>query len=66
MINILRTIDIKDILDCYYKIENDIVWTEYGTGRQAGIQYNDGGDIWTSAVGRQGKGAFNYNKINKN
>lgn len=52
MIKLIQNIDINPILDEYFKLEDDMVWTEYGhKGKQTGLQYIDSEDPWTSAVG---------------
>lgn len=52
MIKTIKEINYQEILESYYKIEENIVWTNYVKGKQAGIQYCDGEDPWTSAVGK--------------
>lgn len=40
-------------------------WTEYGTkSRQAGLQYKDGEDPWTSAVGKSQGQETSYTNLN--
>ena len=56
MIKILNSLDIDPILDCFQKLETGIVWTNYGhKGKQAGLQFKNSEDPWTSAVGNQGQ-----------
>jgi hypothetical protein len=64
MINILRTIDITDMLSCYSKMESDIVWTSYDKNKQTGLQYKEGEDPWLSAVGRRHANGLNFTNIN--
>jgi hypothetical protein len=53
MIKHLQTINITEIVDFYKTIENQIQWTDYGhKGRQAGLQYAENDDPWTSSVGK--------------
>jgi hypothetical protein len=53
MISILDQIDSAKILEEYLKLEENIQWTVMGhKGKQAGLQYKQNEDPWTSAVGR--------------
>jgi hypothetical protein len=52
MITLLDNIDNTPLIECYKRLENDIKWVEYPNGKQTGLQYNDGNDPWTDAVGR--------------
>jgi hypothetical protein len=53
MIKVLEPIDITDILNSYNSLESEIQWTDMGhKGKQAGLQYKENEDPWTSAVGR--------------
>lgn len=51
LIKICDEIDINPLLECYYKLEPNIHWVDYPTTRQAGLQYRDGNDPLTDAVG---------------
>jgi hypothetical protein len=52
MIKEIADIDISGLLECYYRLEPEIRWTEYGTrSKQAGIQYRKDGDPFSDAVG---------------
>jgi hypothetical protein len=52
-IEILKTIEVDEILNCYWNMDPDIVWTKFDEkSKQAGLQYRQGDDPWTSAVGR--------------
>ena len=65
MIKILRDIDISALLNFYQTVENLIQWTEYGhKGKQTGLQYKEGEDYWTSAVGKHTDDDLKYNNIN--
>jgi len=65
MIRILESIDIKSVLECYYKLEPNITWTHYPSkGKQAGLQYNLDEDPWTSAVGKHRQSNDRYIEIN--
>lgn len=46
--------DVSPYLECFQKLEAQIQWTTYGhKSRQAGMQYLDGEDEWTSAIGKR-------------
>lgn len=65
MINIIGKIDEQEILNAYNIIEENIKWTFYGhKGRQAGLQFKDNEDPWTSAVGRSSGHELMYNNLN--
>lgn len=65
MIKILRSININTLLDYYSKIESDILWTDYGhKGKQAGLQYKENEDCWSSAVGKHVDDDLKYNNLN--
>ena len=65
VVKILRDININTLLDCYAKIEADIVWTEYGhKGKQTGLQYKVGDEQWSSAVGKTVDNELVYNNLN--
>jgi hypothetical protein len=51
-IKVIDEIDISPILDNYYQLEKNIVWSEFPNGKQAGLQYTEGNDPWNDAVGR--------------
>jgi len=50
--NVIDKIDHDLILNEYLKIEKDILWSEYPNGKQTGLQYTNGNDPWSDAVGR--------------
>jgi hypothetical protein len=65
MINVLGKIDEEEILDAYNAVEKNIVWTSYGhKGRQAGLQFKDDEDPWSSAVGRSSGQESTYTNLN--
>ena len=64
MIKILEAIDTQHILTAYYKMENNFCWSDYGKKKQVGMQYKDGDDPWTSAVGRSQGNELSYNILN--
>lgn len=65
MITVIESIDITDILDAYFAVEDKIQWTNYGhKGRQTGLQYKDSEDVWTSAVGKSQGDELAYTAIN--
>lgn len=56
MIEKLRHINIRPLLDCYHDLEDSISWTDYGhKGRQASLQHAPGEEVWSSGVGRAKK-----------
>ena len=71
MIKILNDIDTTDILNEYYKLEPNIIWTNSGhKGRQVGLQYKieDEQSLqheWTSAVGRNRGLELSYDQLNQ-
>jgi len=65
MIKIIDKIDITELLASYHKLEKDIQWTDYGhKGKQAGLQYSEPDDPWTSAVGKSKGQELSYSTIN--
>lgn len=52
MIKILEDLDITPFLDCYNQREKLIQWSEFPNGKQVGLQYRQGGCVWTDAVGK--------------
>jgi hypothetical protein len=65
MIIALNSIDVADLLVQYYQLENEIQWTSSGhKGRQAGLQFKDGEDPWTSANGRSRGQELSYGNLN--
>ena len=65
MIKILTKIDIQPILDFYLAVENNIIWDEIiSKGKQTGIQYQEGSDPWSSAVGRSKGNELSYDQLN--
>lgn len=66
MIKIVRSINIGPIIENYVNLENGIQWTEYGhKGKQAGLQYCNCEDPWSSAVGKGYGDQTRYNNLNK-
>jgi hypothetical protein len=64
-IKTLKPVDTQALLDCYYKLENQIEWVDYGQGsRQAGLQYKNNDDPWSSAVGKSRGSDFDFDKLN--
>ena len=65
MIKILTKIDIQPILDFYITVKNNIIWDEtILKGKQTGIQYQEGADPWSSAVGRSKGNELSYDQLN--
>jgi hypothetical protein len=56
---------ITPVIEELEKLENIIQWTEYGhKGRQTGVQYRQGEDVWTSAVGKPQRPEHQYTLLN--
>ena len=51
LIKILDKIDIEPILKSYNELESNIQWTDYLTTKQTGLQYRNGNEPWSDAVG---------------
>ena len=65
MIKILSQIDIQPILDSYNQLEKDMKWVQYEhKGKQVGLQYKQGDDPWTGAVGRGKGNDLEYTELN--
>ena len=65
MIKLIEPVDVQEILDSYIDLESKITWVDYGhKGRQAGLQYKDNDDPWTSAVGRSKGEELLYTELN--
>ena len=64
MIKIIETCPITEILDCYFKIEKGIIWTEYNGKKQSGLQFKENEDPWASAVGKSQGNEFDYTNLN--
>lgn len=65
MITILGNVNEQEILNAYNSIEENIQWTSYGhKGRQAGLQFKDNEDVWSSAVGRSNGQELSYVNLN--
>lgn len=65
LIKTLEPIDYEKILEEYYKLEPNIVWTDYGfKGKQCGLQHKENEDPWTSAVGRSSGNEIASNVLN--
>ena len=65
MIKFLAKINEQEILDAYNLIEENIQWTSYGhKGRQAGLQFKNNEDPWSSAVGRSSGNESLYVNLN--
>jgi hypothetical protein len=65
LIKILNTIDTGPLLRDYFKLEEQLQWSEYGhKGKQAGLQYRLDEDPWTSAVGKSRGHELEYTNLN--
>ena len=50
----IKNIDADKILEAYHTIEHGLQWTSSGhKSDQVGLQYREGDDPWTSAVGKR-------------
>jgi hypothetical protein len=61
---IIDIIDIEPILDSFYKLKDNILWTNYPQGSQTGLQYKVNEDPWTSAVGKSQGKELKYTELN--
>jgi hypothetical protein len=61
---ILNSIDLNSVLEEYFKLEDQIEWTDYIVSKQAGLQYKDNENPWTSAVGKRQDDEFLYSTLN--
>jgi hypothetical protein len=65
LIKRLEPIDVAPILEEYYRLEDKIVWTDYGSkGKQSGLQHKMNEDEWASAVGRSSGNEFESSILN--
>lgn len=64
MIKIIKQINAGKILETYHKLENTIVWTQFGNAKQTGLQYILNEDPWTSAVGKSKGDDFSSSLLN--
>ena len=64
MIKIIEPYSITPLLDCYFQIEKDLVWTDYGNKKQTGLQFKGLEDPWVSAVGRSKGQELTYTNLN--
>ena len=64
MIKIIETCPITKILDCYFNIEKDIIWTDYNGKKQTGLQFKENEDPWASAVGTSNGDELAYTNLN--
>ena len=54
IIKTLANIDVTPYVECFHQLDPEIQWTTYGhKSRQAGMQYLDGEEEWTSAIGKR-------------
>lgn len=64
MIQNIDTINIGPIVTNLAKLNSSINWTETNHSKQAGLQYRDGEDPWTSAVGKSQGEELRYTTLN--
>ena len=65
MIKVLDEIDNVLVLSEYLKIKDGITWIDFGSkSRQAGLQYKQDEDPWSSAVGKSKGNETLYNNLN--
>ena len=62
--NKIDTIDTNTILKILDDLNDNIIWTDFSQGRQAGLQYKLGEDPWTSAVGKSQGNETQYTELN--
>jgi len=64
-LRVLADAPIKPLIAEVEALESVIQWTDYGhKGKQAGLQYREGEDPWTSAVGKMRMNEREYGKLN--
>jgi hypothetical protein len=64
-LRVLTDTPIKPLIAEIASLEEVIKWTEYGhKGKQTGLQYQEGEDPWTSAVGRMKQPEAQYKYLN--
>jgi hypothetical protein len=65
LIKTLEPIDTESLLESYQKLEPKIQWTNFDhKGRQAGLQYKEGEDFWSSSVGKSQGYELTYSNLN--
>jgi hypothetical protein len=64
LIKKIGNFDSKLFIDAFEKIKNEIQWTDSPHGSQAGVQYKEGEDVWSSAVGKLKKTESDYFNLN--
>lgn len=60
----IDTFEVEPFLKIISDLESEIQWTESTHAKQAGIQYKEGENIWSSAVGKLKKQESDYHLIN--
>jgi hypothetical protein len=65
MIKVIKSVTELNLKEQYHAIEHTIHWSEFGVAnRQTGLQYLDGEDPWTSAVGKSQGKDLEYTNLN--
>lgn len=64
LIQIIDSIDVESIIECYQSMKDSIQFTEGSKGSQAGLQYLLNEDPWGSAVGRSQGRELEYTLLN--
>lgn len=65
MITCLGVIDARRLLEEYELIEEKIVWADgLHKGKQSGLQYSIGEDIWLSATGKSKNWGIKHDQLN--
>jgi hypothetical protein len=64
LVKIVGSVDTDALLEAYSALEEKIVWTDMGKGKQAGLQHRVNEDPWTSAVGRSNGNEISYTELN--
>jgi hypothetical protein len=61
---VVDTINKDLVLGEFFQLNKDIIWTDSLQGKQTGLQYKEGEDYWTSAVGKCRGNELEYTNLN--
>ena len=64
MISVRSYIKVDSILSEYQDLSPRIQWTQFGNGKQTGLQYRANEGVWDSAVGRRFMHQTSYDNLN--
>lgn len=65
MIEVIGNVDHQNLLDAYKLIEHKIIWADgLHKGKQSGLQYYLGGDVWLSATGKSKRLDHHFDQLN--